>query len=107
MRAARQFGIEPDVFWGAVRTPGEGWSQRSRLLAWALLKLEELTGPEGFPIEQELDPDNDGWFEAHPIINQATAARERWYKDREKVEPGTRIVVRYTRTESTEGAGGE
>ena len=107
LRTARSFGVEPDVFWGVARKPGQGWSERSRLLAWALLQLEEQTGPEGFPLLDELDPDNDGWFEAHPIINQASAARERWYKDHEKVDPGTRIVVRYTRTESTEGADGE
>ena len=64
----------------------------------ALLRLEESTGPEGFPIEQELDPDNDGWFEAVPVVDFASAARERWQKENgAKADPGTRVSIHYTR----------
>ena len=87
---ARSWGVEPDDFWLK-------WSKRSRRLAIALQVLEDSTGAEGFPISMEMDPDNDGWFEAEPQINFAAAARERWQKDNPKADPGTRLVVRYTR----------
>lgn len=88
---ARSWGVEPEAFWA--------WSVRSRTLALALHELEAQTGPEGFPLDMELDPENDGWFQAEPIVNFAAAARERWIKDHDKADPGTRIVVRYTKVE--------
>lgn len=87
---ARSWGVEPDDFWLK-------WSKRSRRLAIALQVLEDSTGAEGFPLDMEMDPDNDGWFEAVEAVNFAAAARERWQKDHPKADPGTRIVVRYTR----------
>ena len=77
-----------------------GWSARSRTLAQALTELELSTGPEGFELTQELDPENDGWFEAYEVVNYATAAREIWAKKHKNPEPGSRIAVRYTKREA-------
>jgi len=41
----------------------------------------------------------DGWFEARPIINFATAAKEQWMRDHEKMDPGTGLIVVDTRGE--------
>lgn len=82
--------MEPDEFFLK-------WSERSRMLALTLARIEANTGPEGFPLEWELDPDNDGWFEAEPVVNFATAARERYLNDHKNLEPGTRILIRYTK----------
>ena len=50
-------------------------------------------GPNGFPLDLELDPDMNGWFEADVVINEATAAVQRFTKDA-KLEPGSYVIVR-------------
>lgn len=91
----RSWSVEPEVF---LHT----WSARSRSLALALTMYEDSLGPNGFPLELEMDPDMDGWFEARPLINHATAAREQWQKDHEKADPGTVLTVVDTRGEDDE-----
>lgn len=67
-------------------------------MALSLLDDEEAkTGISGEPLSLETDSDTDGWWEAVPVINYAVAERERWLqKNRETMEPGTAVVVRYT-----------
>ena len=92
LRVARSWGVEPEAFW-------RDWSPRSRRLAIALQVMEDETGAEGFPLEMEMDDDNAGWFVAEEHVNHAVAARDQWLKDHPKPDPGTRLVVRYTRPE--------
>ena len=72
---------------------GTTWDHRSRILAVALQTLEDETGPNGFPLDLELDPDMNGWFEADVVINEATATVQRFTKDA-KIEPGSYVIVR-------------
>lgn len=71
---------------------GTDWDHRSRTLAIALQTLEDETGPHGFPLDLELDPNMNGWFEAKVVVNEATAAQQRLLKDA-KLEPGSYIIV--------------
>ena len=50
---------------------GTTWDHRSRILAIALQTLEDETGPNGFPLDLELDPDMNGWFEADVVMSRA------------------------------------
>ena len=75
----------------------EAWPERDQRLALALTQLEDETGPEGFPVADEYDPDMDGWYEAKERVNFAAAARERAEKRIKDAEPGTRLVVVDTR----------
>lgn len=60
---------------------------------------EDSIGPHGIPWTQALDPDADGWFEAHEVVDYAQAALDRWREERQgkTVEPGTRVTVRDSR----------
>lgn len=63
---------------------------------------EDSIGPHGIPWVQALDPENDGWFEAHEVVDFAQAALDRWREDHKgkAVEPGTRVTVRDLRRAS-------
>ncbi len=65
------------------------------MLAVALTKLEDETGPEGFPLDEEMDSRTNGEWEAVVVTNEAVATREQYMKTKGKdLEPGQRVVVR-------------
>ena len=92
LRTARSWSVPPMQLHANI----PGWTYQSRMLAMALTALEDDTGPEGFPLAEELDPDSEGWYEAEVLTNQAVAARHRHAKDY-KPQPGEFVVIRDTR----------
>lgn len=72
-----------------------GWGERSRVLAVALIKLEDETGPEGHALSDELDPDSNGWWEPHVVVNEAVAVRQEFMeKEGKNLERGAHVFIR-------------
>lgn len=74
---------------------GRKWDPRSRTLAVALTTLEDETGQTGHALADELDPDTNGWWEAHVVVNEAVAEQQRFIKEHGKdLEPGAFVIIR-------------
>lgn len=74
------------------------WDARDRGLAEGLAEYEAAIMSHGIPMWDALDDEVGTWLEAVPVVDYAQAAIEIAQKADSNPEPGTRWLVRDTRT---------
>lgn len=93
LRAAREWGTEPEVYLGR-KDPGTGWSLKSRALAEGLLLHEDSLNQYGIPIREATDPEMDGFYEIDDsTIDYVEAAVEDYRKNTKDPEPGVQLRI--------------
>lgn len=91
LRSAQKWGVPPlTMFW----REGTDWSDEDRLLALAFDLHESDVCPGGCGHYLDETTEVDGWHEAHTVVCDACAARERHLSDHaENRQPGELVYV--------------